>query len=467
MSAVTGLVSKTGGLLVIVALLFGAPTPGLSQDPYRFPDDVVPPQLVGFPERPSMLLELGDKFYGVGELPYGVSPWTGTYWQPALWVYGNLLAAGQGQTLGGSTQIGTAQVRDRLDLFMNLRLSGTERVFVGFRPLDSGGMTGFDLVRNGETVQGDRFVDDGLSAKPVVYFVEGDIAELFQFLDYEDMRPYDIGFSVGRQNLYFQEGLLVNDIMDVVGLAFNGLSLGGMSNLRISAVWGFGDVNHGGTRDADLAGLFMEADWNGALVDLDIAYVNGGDATGSGLVVGFSTVQQMGFWNTAFRIAASTALDEGAAGSPGTSDGVILFNELSRKDGASDNLIYFNHFFAYDTFSPASTQPPGPLGRIGLLFGGSPLGAYVPALGAPVASNEVGAALGYQVIQRTGRRQFVFEAGARRGLFNGNSSSSLGVGVRVQQAFSNRYVLQSDLFVSHRDADGAHVGGRFGILVKM
>jgi hypothetical protein len=146
---------------------------------------------------------------------------------------------------------------------------------------------------------------------------------------------------------------------------------------------------------------------------------------------------------------------------------VILFNELSRKDGASDNLIYFNHFFAYDTFSPASTQPPGPLGRIGLLFGGSPLGAYVPALGAPVASNEVGAALGYQVIQPAERRQFVFEAAARRGLFNGNSSSSLGAGVRVQQAFSNRYVLQSDLFVSHRNTDGAHIGGRFGILVKM
>ena len=55
-------------------------TLSLAQEPYMFPDDVLPPQVEIFPERPRMIFEFGDKFFSNGELPYGVNPWSGTYW---------------------------------------------------------------------------------------------------------------------------------------------------------------------------------------------------------------------------------------------------------------------------------------------------------------------------------------------------------------------------------------------------
>ena len=99
---------------------------------------------------------------------------------------------------------------NRLDLFGQLNLTGTERVLVGIRPLDNENVnrrrfTGYDF-RNGRSI-------DAWNVNVQTLFFEGDFGEIFPNIDPFDFLAQDYGFSVGRQPMSFQQGLLVNEDM--------------------------------------------------------------------------------------------------------------------------------------------------------------------------------------------------------------------------------------------------------------
>src|SRR5258708_2078224 len=96
-----------------------------SEDKVRFSDKPAPLQLEGFPERPPLLLELGDKFLGPGNLQRGLTLPGGAVWYPNLWVYGSLRTAVQTFDDGGDGTR-TTEWANRLDLFANLQLAATE-----------------------------------------------------------------------------------------------------------------------------------------------------------------------------------------------------------------------------------------------------------------------------------------------------------------------------------------------------
>ncbi|WP_230379703.1 hypothetical protein, partial [Microbacterium sp. ZXX196] len=63
---------------------------------------------------------------------------------------------------------------------------------------------------------------DGLNADIQTLFFEGDFGEIFPNLDPYDVHRYDIGFSIGRQPVSFQQGLLINeDMVDAVTVTRN------------------------------------------------------------------------------------------------------------------------------------------------------------------------------------------------------------------------------------------------------
>ena len=74
-------------------------------------------------------------------------------------------------------------------------------------------------------------------------FFEGELGELFPNLDQDDRRRLDLGLSVGRQPISFQDGLLINDFIDAVGVTRNNLSPGGAVNLRFTGLYGWNQVN--------------------------------------------------------------------------------------------------------------------------------------------------------------------------------------------------------------------------------
>lgn len=440
-------------------------TLSLAQEPYMFPDDVLPPQVEIFPERPRMIFEFGDKFFSNGELPYGVNPWSGTYWQPGLWGFGNYRMSHQYVILQGNEEPTLNNLVNRFDFFINLKLSGTERFFAAFRPLDKGGMTGWDLtVDNPEFIHNFEEKGEGELFKqwfyPATWFFEGDIAELFQFLDYEDRLPRDIGFTLGRQPVFFQEGIVISDVLEVFGVAFNGLHFLNSSNLKISLMAGRNHIERDAGNDENILGAFTELDFHKNMVNFDMAYVqeNQGNKT-DGLVIGGSNVQQFGFWNTALRFGYSRSLGD----SSDIGDGVFLMGEFSRKHYPYKNIIYLNIFYKHDAFTPAAGK--GAFGRNGILFAPSGMSSHTPPMGTPLSSRELGISAGYQLFMSGGRQSIVSEVSLRQGFED--EINKIGIGFKYMKAIGQRFVFTIDgYFIKPSDEDNI-LGLRTEILIKL
>ena len=439
-------------------------------------DEYIPLQLDGFPQRPRYLLELGNPYLGTGRIKPGVQLPTGAVWQPSLIVFGTLRTALQSFDADGDR---FTELAARLDLFANLQLSGTERLVLGFRNLDQDGrFTSYILepdpgdlaFRNAFGRDGDRFRDE-LNADIQSLYFEGDFGEIFPNLDRGDHGRTDVGFSIGRQPLLFQDGMLIQDSIDGIGLTRNTLLPRGTSNFRATLFVGVDNIHRGNliNRDGQMAALLTSTDFRRSTVDADLVYVRSDEAAGDLIAGGVSAVQRIGKRNTTFRLLASHALDRETR--QGT-DGALLFTELSWTPPYSDDLIYFTGFLAVDEFSSAARGPAtgGPLGRAGINFAAVGLGSY----GAPLSSRArdvVGGAFGYQRFYGAAkRRQLLGEIGLRIGTASDVGDSLAGT-LRYQMAVGRRLVLVWDGFVGQRDGgplaeDVTLYGGRFELVVK-
>ena len=439
-------------------------------------DEYIPLQLEGFPERPRYLIELGNPYLGTGRIRPGFQLPTGAVWQPSLIVFGTLRTALQSFDDDGTrfTELAT-----RLDLFANLQLSGTERLVVGFRNFDQDGrFTSYILepgpddlaFRNAFGTDGDRFRDE-LNADIQSLYFEGDFGEIFPQLDKGDFGRSDIGFSVGRQPLLFQDGMLIQDSIDGIGLTRNTLLPQGTSNFRATLFVGVDNIHRGNVvdRDGEMVALLTSTDFRRSTVDADLVYVRSDEAAGDLIAGGISAVQRIGTRNTTFRLLASHAVDRET--SQGT-DGALLFGELSWTPHYTDDLIYFTGFLAMDEFSSAARGPAtgGPLGRAGINFAAVGLGSY----GAPLSSRAhdvAGGAFGYQKFYGAAkRRQLLAEIGLRVGTASDVADSGAAT-LRYQMAAGRRFVLVWDAFVGQRDGgllaeDRTLYGGRFELVVK-
>src|SRR6202044_2382547 len=111
-----------------------------TNDTARFSDQPAPLATNTFYKRPPPLLEFGDHFLGTGNLQKGITLPTGEVISPNFWVFGTLRSAvdtfdsgAKGQGNGNSRP---SESVNRLDIYGNLQFTPTERLLVGFRPLD-------------------------------------------------------------------------------------------------------------------------------------------------------------------------------------------------------------------------------------------------------------------------------------------------------------------------------------------
>lgn len=428
------------------------------------------------PDRPNLVLELGEDFLSPGPFGDGFTLPTGATWRPALWVYGTFRSGVQSFETGappGTPSATNSEWANRLDLVANLRLTGTERVVVEYRPFGLGGGLGYQF---GDNVAGDRWEAD-LQEELQSLFFEGDFGELFPNLDDDETAALDYGFSVGRQTVSFQEGLVVGDNLDAVGITRNSLRPAGTSNLRITGLYAWNQVHRRNVEDesAQIVGLFNQADFPGSTVSLDVVYTFADDVTGDALHAGASAVQRLWIgdriFNTAFRVAGSLVTDDPVASGPGsggrlvpaTGEGLLLMSEVSWTPHGEYGLWYVNGFWAAGDYTPAAREVGGPLGPVGILFASPGLGRFGSAL-SPVASDAVGGAVGRQLLFADGRRQLVLEAAGRKETDAGGGS--VGAAVRFQQAIGRRLVLRADGFAVARDAGDPPLGVRLETLVK-
>ena len=451
-------------------------------DDSRITDEYIPLFVDGFPQRPRPLIEIGQPFLGTGNIGSGFTIPGGAVWTPSFVAFGTYRGGLSTIDAGGGR---TSQWANRLDFFGNLALTGSERFVFGLRPLD-------------ETVEGQRLFSGYINSTPgdgefvdrlnfdwntvSHLFFEGDFGELFPGLDDDDRRGLDFGFSVGRQPISFQEGLLINDSIDGVGTTRNNFKPGSATNLRFTGLYSWNEVNRntpsadGATRNVraesgHLVGGFTEIDWEPMTVAIDVIYVRGGrfvgpDArvlAGDGLYAGVSFVGRpgAGFFNTAVRVVTSVPLgDQTPEDNPldisdPASRGTLVFVETSWTPHHTNNYFYANGFYAVEDYRAAALDPtvPGPLARAGILFEGPGLG-NVPGALSPTASDVLGGTFGHQLFFGAlgFRQQVVLEGDGRYSTQDCPAVSSVcdphqvAGGARYQIAVGRRGVIRVDGF---------------------
>ena len=434
----------------------------------RLSDEAIPLQLEGFPERPKPLLELGEPFLGTGTLDRGFQLPTGAVWQPSFLVFGTFRTAIQSFEPATGPTDRITEWANRLDLFANLALSGTERLVVGIRALDEDGrFTGVAFEHPDPDVEGS--FEDVFSAEIDTLFFEGDFGEIFPNLDREDVGTTDVGFSIGRQSMLFQGGMLIGDTIDGIGLTRNTVQPRGTSNFRATLFYGWGDLNLDRAterRGGEMLALLTSTDTRRSTVDVDVAWVRSDDEAGDLLAGGVTAVQRIGRFATTVRLLASSALDDETAFS---TDGTLLFGEASWVPRGTHDHAYVTAFAALDAYTPAArsagSAADGPLGPAGIAFASVDLGRA----GAPLSSaarDVVGGAFGYQRFLAHTRQQLLLEAAVRVGL-DDEVGDDWALVARYQAALKRRFVVVLDAFAAERGGvDASPWGGRVELVVK-
>jgi hypothetical protein len=428
----------------------------------RFSEEPIP--LVKMPPRPRPPIELGEPFLGTGTLGKGFSVPGGAVWQPALLVWGSLRSGLHDVDEGDGTR--NAAWVNRLDLNSQLSLTPTERVVATFRPFDEGGQFvgyTFDPVKRAE--------DDHFNATVQTLYFEGDFGELFPNLDPTDSHRLDYGFAVGRMPVFFEEGMLIDDALDGVGIVRNSLHpTSSWANLRLTGMFGWGQLNRGGNDALDpsakLLGLFSEFDTPLSTVDVDVVYVNANAATGDGLYGGISSVQRIaGSLNSTFRALGSYALKDETAS---VANGVLLYSALSWAPRGTADIVYIDAYGAIKHYTPAgrSAGLGGPLNLVGILYEGVGLGAGYGSVLPNTAQDSFGGAIGYQKFLNHTRTQLIFELAGRKGTAAPDEQAQGAFAVRFQQALGRRLIARVEGFAHARQDEDLRYGGRCELLIK-
>ncbi|MCG8559491.1 MAG: hypothetical protein MI824_06815 [Hyphomicrobiales bacterium] len=435
-----------------------------------FQTEKTDPNTVGqLPSRPKLLVERGDGFLSTGKLHPGFEvPVLGAVWQPRLWAYAINRTAFQSFDSGRDDAERETEIANRLDLFINLQLTGTEKILLGFRPTDNNRPNRFTRYTFDGAEEG---FNDEFSITPETFFFEGDFGSLFPRFDRKGVKPIDFGFTIGRQPLVFQEGILINDTIDAVGIIRNNIPLPGTSNFRVSAIYGWNRTDRNDfNRDPggeDLFGLFLAADTHVSTWNFDAIYIDDNN-NGDGLYFGVAAIQRLkgfGGISTAFRVNTSIALEDEIPGNViGT--GTLITAEISKTPKGSDDIVYFNSFLGIGNFTQAGREAivGGPLANTGILFASPNLSTYGAELDPFVGDDVIGGAIGYQAFWDNKRRNLILEAAGRYDL-SGNGFDSLALGAQLQQAVGQHVQLQFETYYAFNEGRDNGFGARAEVQV--
>ena len=364
---------------------------------------------------------------------------------------------------GGASQR-ESEWANRLDLFANLQLTGTEKIILGLRPLDNNRPNRF--TKNSFDGSDDDWSSE-FNLDVETLFFEGDVGSLIPNLDQAGLKPIDYGFTIGRQPIIFQEGIIINDTVDAFGLIRNNIPVPGTSNFRVSGLWAWDAIDRNDDRfrsDPWSLGLFTAADMHRNTVNLDMIYVEDDLDDGDSFNIGLSSIQRFGHLATAFRVNHSNAFDSDLPNNT-AADGTLLSAEVSWHPPASNDIVYVNPFWGIKNYTQAGREPivGGPLASLGILFASPNLSTYGAELN-PFTDDVAGAAVGYQAFWDNNRRNLILEIAGRKDT-DGNGLDSAGFGFQYQQQIGQHYQLQLEGFYSIQEDISDRSGVRVELLV--
>jgi len=290
---------------------------------------------------------LGPEFLGADPIQtFGAWPGCNGYvWEPRFVGYGSFRLFGFGLRENNQEQV---VVGADLTLDLDLRLTGTERFHVQFRPLGREGTGGsyYQLSQPQGTV-------NNTTVQPDLYWFEGELGSMFG-ASVDPFSASDYTVTVGRFPFVLHNTFLLND--EFIGVAVNKNSLmpGPLSNLNIQMFYGFEDVDAYSDADAQLYGVHATADYHNDLYEATYAFVQH-ETNGSrdAHYLGLSRTQFVGNYTFAGRVLGKVG-DQAGRG-----DGVLFVLESNyhrvfdtQPLGVEHALFYCNVFGASSGWSP-------------------------------------------------------------------------------------------------------------------
>ncbi|MFO1169501.1 MAG: hypothetical protein U1E49_00870 [Hyphomicrobiaceae bacterium] len=400
-------------------------------------------------EPPRPILELGRQQYTSG--PYDESSTIFGELNPlvpGLAIYGDSRTAIAYNSNNGKD---IAQVATRLNIDVDLKLTGTERIHAFFTPLqEDNRFTRFEFGGG----DGDGELTSEFDPDLQTLFFEGDAGSIYSGFSGEEA-SFDLPFTVGLFPLFLQNGIWANDAIlgGAVTLPAKNSAALGLSNFDITFFGAFDNVdnasivNEDGKVDNNKANLFGVTTFIDAFdgyIEAGYGLVQGVDDRDDVLDHYLTAAYSRRYYNT---LSNTTRLFANFSGDGnGDRDGFAVISENSLISGLPSTLVpYANFFIGVGNPKPlVDGNGAGILKNVGINFETDALTGY-PKLD-DTGSNTFGGAIGLQYLFDLDQ-QLVFEVAFVEPFEDdgiGTDDTQIGLGMRYQVPITQAWLFRAD-----------------------
>ncbi len=385
---------------------------------------------------------------------------------PGLAVYGDWRTA---VAFNKNNGVEIAQVATRLNLDVDFKITGTERLHAFFTPLQKNNQfTRFEFA--GDDASGD--FDFEFDPEPQTLFFEGDLGSIYTGFSGNEA-SFDLPFTVGLFPLFLQNGIWANDAIlggAVTIPAKNSAALG-LANFDITLFAAFNDVDNAGiigvdaddNNNTNLFGVTAFVDALGGYIETGYGLIDGRDDQ-EGLLTHFVTgAYTRRYYNT---ISNSTRVFANFGNDPLAEDeGLAIISENSLISGLPSTLLpYANFFVGFGNPQPlVDGNGAGILKNVGINFETDALTGF-PKLDDS-GSNAWGGAIGLEYLFNLDQ-QLVFEVAMVQPFEDdgiGAADAQYGFGARYQLPLNRSWLFRAD--ATYQIQEG--VEDNFGIRTEL
>ena len=416
-------------------------------------------------EPPRPLLELGREQYTSGMFDASSTLLGDTnLLLPGLAIYGDWRTAVAYNNNNGKD---IAQIATRLNLDVDFKITGTERLHAFFTPLQENNnkFTRYEFGGG----DGNENFNDEFDFEPQTLFFEGDVGSLYSGFSGQEA-SFDLPFTVGLFPLFLQNGIWANDAIlgGAVSLPAKNSAALGLANFDVTFFAAFDNVDNAGllgaqqNSNANIFGVTTFIDAFGGYIEAGYGLIQGKDEL-DGQYTNFLTASySRRYANT---VSNSTRFFANF-GNGKNDEGYAIISENSLITSSPNVIPYANFFVGFGNPQPlVDGNGAGILKNVGINFETDALTGY-PKLDDS-GSAAYGGAIG--LIYLFGAdlgQQLVFEVATVQPFEDdgiGAQHPQYGFGIRYQIALTRAWLLRAD--ATYQIAEGAE--DNFGVRLEL
>jgi hypothetical protein len=367
---------------------------------------------------------------------------------PGLAVYGDWRTAVAYNSNNGKD---IAQIATRLNIDIDFKITGTERIHAFFTPIQRGNAFTRYEFGGGD---GNKKFNDEFDPNPQTLFFEGDFGSIYSGFSGTDA-SFDLPFTVGLFPLFLQNGIWANDAVlgGAVSLTAKNSKRLGLANYDVTFFAAYDNVDNKGiiganeddNNKANLYGVTAFIDAFRGYIETGYGLVQGREDQVEGQLTHFVTASYSRRYGN---ILSNSTRVFGNFGNGVNDEGVAIISENSLISVLPSTLIpYANFFVGFQNPQPlVDGNGAGILKNVGINFETDALTGY-PKLN-DTGSNAYGGAIGLQYLFNLDQ-QLVFEVATVQPFGDpipgiGVASPQYGFGVRYQIPIDRAWLFRAD-----------------------